>query len=166
MEGSLSCHICRDTGPHFWDVIPMTANVPLSIIKGPLLNFVSITFEVFELPIGRSMSLINFSLKTAVILISLDSSVVEHLTSDAGVSGLNSRSNHIFSFVFLAKYIWYVYIIVYIHSSYSYYRFFKFLYRNWQYLESIHVHVRFIIQCVYFINTSLLALNSFYYNNY
>ena len=37
--------------------------------------------------------------------------------------------------------------------------FFYYLYRYWQYLESIHEHVIFMIQCVYFNNTFLLALH-------
>ena len=43
-----------------------------------------------------------FGLKGPWILIGLDRSVVEHLTSDAVVPGSNSPSSHTFSFVFLS----------------------------------------------------------------
>ena len=83
------------------------------------------------------------------------SSVVEHLSSYAGVPGLNSQSSHTFSLV------WYVYFIVY--SSIPLIPtivLIEFLYRYWQYLESIHKHVIFMIRCIYmyFNNISMLAL--------
>ena len=66
-------------------------------ISSDRVNFYCVFLRGQKLCWGR-----NVVVWTTRILIGLDSSVVEHLTSDAGVSGWKSRSSHTYSFVFFS----------------------------------------------------------------
>ena len=107
----------------------------ISII--PLFSLTCCALTIFDQsivewinPDGVNMCLLRdgnwlFGLEGQWVLICLDSSVVELLTSDAGVPGLNSRpAIHFYLFSF---YISYANLIVYVHSFFSYNLFFLIL---------------------------------------